>query len=83
MWLAHLSYHLAVAWTKSSPEWLPGLELLALGAGLLLTLQIAWNSAHCTAHRMWTSGILATGLYAVGVWIVFQPMQMRGTMLMH
>jgi hypothetical protein len=27
-------------------------------------------------------GVLATALYAAGVWIVFQPMQMRG-MIMH
>ena len=87
MWLAHLSYHLVVAWTKSSPEWLPGLELLVLGAGLLLTLHTAWDAAHDRnaarriAGRMWPSALLATGLYAVGVWIVFQPMQMRGMVM--
>jgi cytochrome c oxidase assembly factor CtaG len=81
MWLAHLSYHLVVAWTKSSPDWLPGLELLVLGVGLLLTMHTAWDAARRMASRMWPSALLATGLYAVGVWIVFQPMQMRGTMM--
>jgi len=27
--------------------------------------------------------VLTASLYAAGLWIVFQPMQMRGTMLMH
>jgi len=26
---------------------------------------------------------LAFALYSIGVWIIFQPMQMRGMMMMH
>ena len=75
------------AWT---PTWLPSLELLFLDLGLLLTLYTAWRVAYrvSAGDRMalavmspWAA--LAVALYSAGVWIVFQPMQMRGTMLMH
>ena len=70
------------------PDWLPSLELLFLDLGLLLTLYTAW----CVARRVAKSdrravaamapwAVVAAGLYAAGVWVVFQPMQMRGTMM--
>ncbi len=71
------------------PGWLPALELIFLDLGLLLTLYTAWRVARrfanverlaCTAMSPWAC--LACALYAAGVWIVFQPMQMRG-MMMH
>ena len=83
MWLAHLSYHLVVAWTKSSPDWLTAVELLFLGTGLLLTLHTSWHAARRTRDKWGPWALLAIGLYVVGVWVVFQPMQMRGTMMMH
>jgi len=83
MWLAHLSYHLVVACTKSSPDWLPAVELLSLGTGLLLTLHTSWHAARRTRDKWGPWALLAIGLYVVGVWVVFQPMQMRGTMMMH
>jgi cytochrome c oxidase assembly factor CtaG len=68
--------------------WLPSVQLFVLGLGLLFTLYIAW----CLAKRFrlqfgravglvapWA--VLAMVLYGVGVWIVFQPMQMRGMMM--
>jgi len=59
-------------------------ELVALGLGLLLSLYILWRIAHevssqplaCAAP--WAG--LAAALYAVGVWTLFQPMEMRGMM---
>jgi hypothetical protein len=83
MWLAHLSYHLVVALTKSSPDWLPAVELFFLGTGLLLTLHTSWHAARRTRDKWGPWALLAIGLYVVGVWVVFQPMQMRGTMMMH
>jgi hypothetical protein len=69
--------------------WIPSLELCFLDLGLLLTLYATWRVARrlSTGDRMalvamspWA--VLAGALYSAGVWIVFQPMQMRG-MMMH
>jgi hypothetical protein len=82
--------------TKSEPVWsvsslafysLPGLELFLLDLGLLLSLYIAWRIAGqmSSTRRLLTFlpwGLLAVLLYAAGVWIIFQPMEMRG-MMMH
>jgi ferredoxin len=80
-------------WSLSSAmpsfDWLPSVELLLLDLGLLFTLYIAWRIASrfrlSFSHTLrlnapWAS--LAVVLYAIGVWIIFQPMQMRG-MMMH
>ncbi len=66
---------------------LPGLELLLLDLGLLVALYVAWRIAcQMTSNRRFTTflpwGALAATLYAAGVWIIFQPMEMRG-MLLH
>ncbi|MDX6530950.1 MAG: hypothetical protein QOH41_3240 [Blastocatellia bacterium] len=69
-------------------DWLPSVQLLVLGLGLLLTLYVGWrlaSSFHLKFARTlgmaapWA--VLALVLYAAGVWIVFQPMQMRGMMM--
>ncbi len=69
----------------SAPGWLAPTQILLLDAGLLLTLYIAWRIASQYASK--TRGILALvapwavascALYAAGIWILFQPMQMRG-----
>ncbi len=73
----------------SIPSWFPSLEFLFLGLGLLLTLYSAWRVA-CRVSRadrmamavMSPWAVLASALYAAGLWIVCQPMQMRG-MMMH
>ncbi len=80
---------------SGQPEWkvpslafynLPGLELLFLDAGLLLTLYLVWRIAPEFPGRsrlrvLLPWAILAMLLYAAGVWIIFQPMEMRGTLM--
>jgi hypothetical protein len=66
-------------------DWLPSLQILLLDGGLLLTLYLGWRVAQRFSARAagalsllapWAC--LAALLYAAGVWIVFQPMEMRG-----
>jgi len=81
-------------WSLSSAmpsfDWLPSVELLLLDLGLLLTLYISWRIASrlrlnfvqtLRLNAPWAA--LAVALYSIGVWIIFQPMQMRGMMMMH
>ena len=72
-----------------SLDWLPSLNLLLLDLGLLLSLYLGWriasrfNLSFAQTVRLnapWAS--LSFVLYSIGVWIIFQPMQMRG-MMMH
>lgn len=65
---------------------LPALELLLLDAGFLLALFFLWKrSGALVVKRRWGVflpwAVLALALYAAGVWIIFQPMEMRGTLL--
>jgi hypothetical protein len=69
------------------PGWLVSSQLLLLGAGLLLTLYVVWRMAgqYASAVRRTLAiatpwALLSLGLYAAGVWILLQPMQMRGMM---
>ena len=61
------------------------LQTLLLDAGLLLTLYLVWRIALVYASRVrdalrlvapWAG--IATAFYVTGVWIILQPMQMRG-----
>ncbi len=64
--------------------WLPPAEILLLDAGLLLTLYLGWRLAGRIGRtlRLFTLwAILAVLLYAAGLWILFQPMQMRGMLM--
>ena len=70
--------------TPAIPELLD-LECLALDLGFLFSLYFAWKVAQdltrsnrqaLTALLPW--GALLTSLYLCGIWIVFQPMEMRG-----
>ncbi|HJO16065.1 MAG TPA: cytochrome c oxidase assembly protein [Phycisphaerales bacterium] len=69
------------------PDWVLPLELLLLDAGLVMTIVVLHHlsrevSAPGRAGRtlaLWSLAPLA--LFVVGVWIVLQPMQMRGTLL--
>jgi cytochrome c oxidase assembly factor CtaG/polyferredoxin len=61
------------------------LQTLLLAAGLLLTLYIGWRIAHDYVPRTRSAlgllapwAALAIALYLAGIWILFQPMQMRG-----
>jgi cytochrome c oxidase assembly factor CtaG/ferredoxin len=74
--------------TMLSLDWLPALELLLLDLGLLLTLYIGWRTAsrfgltlsrRLRLNAPWAA--LAFLLYSIGMWIIFQPMQMRGMMM--
>src|SRR5262245_22793546 len=66
-------------------DWLPSLQILLLDGGLLLTLYAGWRVTRGFSDRArellslfapWAC--LAVLLYAARVWIVFQPMEMRG-----
>jgi cytochrome c oxidase assembly factor CtaG len=92
--LHRIAHELGV--TRAEPVWsvnslafynLPGFELFLLDLGLLLSLYVTWRIAGqmSSARRFSTFlpwGLLAVSLYAAGVWIIFQPMEMRG-MMMH
>lgn len=76
-------------WTASSPLFDPGAilaaQLLLLDGGVLLSLYVGWRTARGYTSRPQDGllllapwAIVAAGLYATGVWVVFQPMQMRG-----
>ncbi len=67
------------------PGWLNSAQIVLLDAGLLLTLYVAWRVARqqVTGVRRAMSLVapwiaVSCGLYCVGIWILFQPMQMRG-----
>ena len=58
--------------------WLLPLELLFLDVGLVLSLYTAYRLAP-TIKAVAPWALLNVLLFAAGVWILFQPMQMRGT----
>lgn len=68
--------------------WLLRLEIVFLDLGLLLSLYAGYRIARSQEGR-WAQvlgafapwGLLMVFLFVIGIWIVFQPMQMRGTML--
>jgi cytochrome c oxidase assembly factor CtaG len=67
--------------------WLPRLEIMFLDLGLLVSLYAGYRIAHSQSElsnralRMLAPwAILMVLLFAAGVWIVLQPMQMRGTL---
>jgi hypothetical protein len=68
-------------------DWLPRLEILFLDLGLLLALYSGYRIALAQSERLsqgfkvlapWA--LLMVLLFAAGIWIILQPMQMRGTM---
>jgi cytochrome c oxidase assembly factor CtaG/polyferredoxin len=60
-------------------QWLLPLELLFLDVGLLVSLYVGFRLApSLKALAPWA--LLMVLLFAAGVWILFQPMQMRGTL---
>ncbi|MGE0521325.1 MAG: cytochrome c oxidase assembly protein [Candidatus Binatia bacterium] len=80
----------APAWASAcptrAPDWVTGLELLLLDAGLVLSAIVGWRSALDLADGQARRAIrlqlpwalLALLLWTAGAWMVFQPMQMRG-----
>jgi len=71
------------------PQHLLALQLLLLDGGVLISLYVAWRIARQYAPPLGSAlrltapwAIVALILYLAGVWIMLQPMQMRGTMQM-
>ncbi len=69
-------------------DWLPRLEILFLDLGLLLGLYTGYRISLAQAPGLTQAlkalapwALLLGFLFLVGVWIVCQPMQMRGTMM--
>lgn len=69
------------------PGWLTAAQILLLDAGLLLTMYVGWRVARQQVDGVRRAMGLVTpwmavscGLYCAGVWILFQPMQLRGMM---
>lgn len=69
------------------PGWLLPLEILVLDLGLIGSIVIAWRVAEQlqTGVRALVTALpwiaIATALFAFGLWIVLEPMEMRGTLL--
>ena len=68
-------------------SWLPKLEILFLDFGLLLSLYTGYRitklqsiGLHHGTKAFIPWALLIGLLFAVGIWLIFQPMQMRGTM---
>jgi polyferredoxin len=91
---ADLGWHLfaPTQWRMEQPllpaNTLLSVQLLLLDAGLLLTLYLGWRLARQWATSAGRAVLLllpwATMVgvaYAMGVWIMLQPMQMRGVMM--
>jgi hypothetical protein len=72
---------------RSVADWLPRLEILFLDVGLLVSLYSGFRIARTQCERPLQAlkafapwALLIVLLFAAGVWIVLQPMEMRGTM---
>lgn len=78
MWAAHLAFHAASAWTTAPVTWL---EILLLEAGLCVTLYTAWRISEGVVLKQFLPwAAVSCLLFSAGIWIFFQPMQMRGMM---
>ena len=78
---------LQCACCRKPSDWIPNLEILMLDFGLLLSLYTAFRIAELRTVRISQAlkafapwGLLIILLFACGVWIVCQPMEMRGTL---
>jgi polyferredoxin len=83
MWAAHVAYHALAAYV---PDVTP-LEILLLNGGILTAVYLIWSMAKGLVSGTpralglaapWAT--LALTLYGIGLWILVQPMQMRGMM---
>ncbi len=70
---------------RPAADWLPRMEILCLDVGWLLSLYAGYRialaqspSRPVRAFAPWA--VLMTLLFVAGLWIVLQPMQMRGLM---
>ena len=71
-----------------STETLTTVQIVLLDLGLLVSLYLGWRVARQHASRAaiaaralapWS--VVASALFVVGVWVLFQPMEMRGMLL--
>jgi cytochrome c oxidase assembly factor CtaG len=86
-WPAFGEPHWAAACCRPVAEWLPRLEILFLDLGLLLSLYTGYRIALAQSPRLSQAlgalapwALLIALLFAAGIWLVFQPMEMRGTL---
>jgi cytochrome c oxidase assembly factor CtaG/ferredoxin len=71
-------------WAMQRATSVLSVQLFVLDAGLLLTLYLGWRLARQSALLVllpWAMTVAAG--YAAAIWIVLQPMQMRGVMMMN
>jgi hypothetical protein len=68
-------------------DWLPRLEIMFLDVGLLLSLYAGYRIALRQSCQAWPAlrifapwAMLIVLLFAAGIWIILQPMQMRGAL---
>jgi polyferredoxin len=79
----------ACACCGEAAGWILPLEILLLDVGLCGSLLVAYRVAQTDAASTAVAlrafapwGVLLLGLFALGVWILLQPMQMRGTLVL-
>jgi hypothetical protein len=78
-----------LACCRPASGWLTHLQVLMLDCGMLASLYVGYRIAEDTAPRTRQSlrafapwAVLIALLFVASVWIVYQPMQMRGTLEM-
>lgn len=78
----------ATAYSGQVPSWLQAAQILILDGGLVMSMYVAWNTARRSTVKdgkavalLLPWGALAIAIYAAAVWILFQPMQMRGMVM--
>ncbi|WOO41684.1 cytochrome c oxidase assembly protein [Rubellicoccus peritrichatus] len=69
-----------------SGNWIINMEFVLLDAGLLASLYVLWRISERTFEKQRVAGFLiwasiAVLLFMAAIWIIFQPMEMRGTQL--
>ena len=74
---------------RTAPDWLPRVEIVCLDFGLLLSLYAGYHISTTRSSRPGQAlkafipwSLVIALLFLVGIWIVLQPMQMRGTIQM-
>jgi cytochrome c oxidase assembly factor CtaG/polyferredoxin len=77
-----------MACCRSPGEWLTHLQIVFLDLGMLLSLYVGYRfaiSQNTTLRKSLEAlapwALLIVILFATGIWIVLQPMQMRGTLM--
>jgi hypothetical protein len=70
---------------RPAADWLLHAEILALDFGLLGSLYAAYRIAAVPSQRPWRAiapwALLIALMFFAGIWLLLQPMQMRGTVL--